>query len=437
MSMGGGDTTTVQKSDPWKGLQPYLTSLYKSTGKLSGVEMPYYPGQTLAGYTDPQLAGQEGMLNYATYGLPTMTGAATGAWYGSLSPDRTTLQMLGDQLGPEAYSTISNIMGGAGISQPIYAPSVGVTPYTPMVGGNNPYLPYNTYSKMMSGQVDLGPYNDIAEAATGRMTDAFNTQVLPNIRDEGILTGAYGGSRQDIATQNQVDLLHQNIGDMLANLYGGAYNTAMNQRATGAQLATTAGLGVGEMANARNIEQARLGMQAQELAGQIGSKNADIVMQAQTLAQAGRQEDAAAMLEAAGLSRDLITQAGNLSVDQQSEITKALALSPVLGSFGMSPYQAMMDVGGQQQAMDQAQIDAMMKAYFYNQQEPWTRLSNYAGILSGVPVAGYGTTSSTTPTDPYAAAMSTGMMTGGLYSMGMMNPYWAIGLPLLSYAMNS
>ena len=42
-SGGGGNTTTVQKADPWEGQQPYLKDIYAQTGGLYGSGMGYTP----------------------------------------------------------------------------------------------------------------------------------------------------------------------------------------------------------------------------------------------------------------------------------------------------------------------------------------------------------------------------------------------------------
>lgn len=576
MSKGGsgtGDTQTIQKADPWAGIQPYLSDLYGRSSQLSMVTPQYYPGQTYANYNPYQFAGMGGMLGYAglptdansnfysvpTYdydwnissgisggalptsgtgalpaslggssggmsglfsqsiadvagklpqnttqtrsignyainggivppeggpvptgssmvssnpypttptgaSLPQMNTAAQSSWFGQLAPNQTSASRAGSALMPNTTDSLRNLMySGGNINQPLNTPQVsgnvstpqiGFNPSTPIVGNTQFNLPGSTYEKMMSGQVDLGSYNDIADAMTGRMTRSFTEDVLPQIRDEGILTGAYGGSRQDLATQGATDRLYQNMGDALSNLYGGAYQTAMNQRTAGAQLATEAGLGVGRTGAEQSIEQARLGLGTQQLAGQlgtaqaqlgmdtqrlaanIGTENANLVMQAQQLSQQGRTAEADAMLKAAGLSSDLITSGGQQDISQADSINKALALSPTMAQMGMMPYDIMNQVGGQIQGQDQLRINEAMNRYNYNMNAPWQSISNYTGALAGVPTGAFGTTTtnqSGPETNPLSNALGVGGMTAGLYSMGMMNPYWAVGLPLASY----
>jgi len=613
---GGGETTTVQQADPWAGIQPYLTDIYRRAQQQSYNIPSYYPGTTNAPLNPMQLAGMGGLLGYSGYtspysqagmptygyqnvsgsqnypstiqstpiqpgggadyfgnlfggssggvfdalnrsvmgylstsagqntGSPSVTGGTTeggttqpytinpysygtslpglinnaqGAWYGAINPQASPAQQIGAALTPETYQAISSAMSGMGISQPVYAPEVGVNPYAPQVNQNvytpqigfNPSTPYmnqqvttpqigttnvpvpmDFYGQMMSGQVNPDIYTPLAEAATQRMIDPFLQQVLPAIRDEGIMTGAYGGSRQDLATIGATDTLQQNIADMLTNMYGGAYTAASQQQTEGARLATEAGLGIGQLGSTQNIEQARLGlgaqelasnigqanlssalqtqqlagqlgtsqaqlgmeaqqlastlglsnadmqMRAQELASQVGSQNASLVMQAQQMALTGRQEEAAAMLEAAGLSRDLITQSGTLSTDQMQNQLAALSMAPQMAQMGMLPYQNMMDVGNILQGQTQGDINSALQAYLFNQQAPWASLNNYSGILGGVSTPYNSTSTTDTGSNPLANALGTGASTYGLYSMGLMNPSFAIGLPILSYLMS-
>lgn len=65
MSKGGGSSTTVQKADPWKGVQPYLTELYARANEAGQNMLPFFPGQTYAGFDPLQQQGMQGMLDYS------------------------------------------------------------------------------------------------------------------------------------------------------------------------------------------------------------------------------------------------------------------------------------------------------------------------------------------------------------------------------------
>lgn len=505
-----------------QGEQAYMAS----AANLMSIPYEYYPRQTYAGYTDPQLQAQAGALGYAQGGLTDMANAAMSGWYDQMAGAYNPLSGMSSSLQRPTSSALTSMMGGGNINQNVLAPTVGMNAATPQIGFSpeaqqigyqvstpgidfqaqsptiqnkvtapNVNLPDQTLQQMMSGQVDMSAYDPIADAAIGRMTQAFNEDILPGLRSDEILSGQYGGSRGDLAQAKAADSLTENIGDMLANLYGGAYETAMSQRATGANLATQAGLEAGglglsaqELASRQATSQAQLeagtqsllgglaaqeaglGMEAQQLAGslaaqqagygqqaqdlaaqlatsqaglgmqtqqlgaQIGTENASLAMQAQNLAQQGRVAEADAILRSAGISSDMLTQAGAQGLEGLDLQRQALQIAPTVGSMGLMPTDVMANVGAQQQAMDQAAIDQAMAQYFYNQDAPYQSLLQYQGLTGQghAPVAG-SSYQQYSPQQPSSTAQALG---GGMqgYSMGAMagvNPWITAGLGAL------
>lgn len=66
MSLGGSSsTTTVQKSDPWVGVQQPLKDLFSQAGQAAQSSLPFYPGQTYADWDQLQRSGQQSALQYA------------------------------------------------------------------------------------------------------------------------------------------------------------------------------------------------------------------------------------------------------------------------------------------------------------------------------------------------------------------------------------
>lgn len=71
---GGGHTTTVEKSDPWKGIQPSLYHIYNWAWDLARKPIPYYPRQQIADFTEPQkqyfnIATQWGLKGSPDYNI--------------------------------------------------------------------------------------------------------------------------------------------------------------------------------------------------------------------------------------------------------------------------------------------------------------------------------------------------------------------------------
>ena len=76
---GGGSTTTVQKSDPWAGQQPYLQNTFQQAQQLynaGGMAPNYYPGQTVAGQSDWTKQALQMQADRAQSGSPLITNAS-------------------------------------------------------------------------------------------------------------------------------------------------------------------------------------------------------------------------------------------------------------------------------------------------------------------------------------------------------------------------
>ena len=116
-SGGGGGTQTIQKADPWSGIQPYLNQLYGSSANWFNTGGPqYYPEATITGQAPATIASQQGTINRALQGNPLVPEAQN--YYGN--------QIAGNSL----YSNpaMSEQMAAAG----------GY--YLPGAAGQNPWL---------------------------------------------------------------------------------------------------------------------------------------------------------------------------------------------------------------------------------------------------------------------------------------------------------
>jgi len=83
-----GNTTTVQKADPWSGQQPYLTDLFAQAQNLQNNYSPqYYPNNQVAGLNPDQVYATNTLFNTAANGTDpfnaasqNITAAANGAY---------------------------------------------------------------------------------------------------------------------------------------------------------------------------------------------------------------------------------------------------------------------------------------------------------------------------------------------------------------------
>jgi len=165
---GGGSTTTVQKADPWSGLQGPLRDFYSNAQNWYNSGGPqYFPGDTVAAPRGLQIDA----LN-------------KGADMASAGPT---------QLMKNAGSTLEATAGGKYLSP-----------------DSNPYL--------------AGMYQAAADPVVRNFKDA----VTPGIASQFALGGRLGSGANQAAFNNATATLGHTLGDMANNLYGTAYGQERN-----------------------------------------------------------------------------------------------------------------------------------------------------------------------------------------------------------------
>lgn len=264
MSKGGGSSTTVQKADPWGGVQPFLSSLYSKTNDLGDSILPFYPSQTYADMDQLQTQGQQGMLDWSQGPLSEGIGGYQGTLQGYMN--------------------------------------------APLNITNDPAVQAMLASNQQSA------------------TDWLTQKALPSITTGSVAAGQLGGSRQGIA-QGQA------IGDATKALTS---------------------------ANAQTL------MGAYDTAAKLGGASA--------------------------------------------------ALYPGALQMGAMPYQTMMDVGGQRQAVNQQAINEAMQRYYYPEQSAWDALGKQASIYSGAQPFGSSSSSQSGSGSTAAGALGGGMLGYSAYA---------------------
>lgn len=164
---GGGNTTTTQKADPWKGLQPYLKEGYADFATSARDIAPFYGEQTYAGFTPWQTAGQEFMTDYAQSLAPTQAGHMNAMNWG-----------------------MNAVM--------------------------DPYSNQALQSHIAAAQRPL--------------TQAYQEQVLPGIRDQAEMYGGAGsrtGLAEGVAARSYMDAM----GDVSSSMMSQAYGQGLDQQA--------------------------------------------------------------------------------------------------------------------------------------------------------------------------------------------------------------
>lgn len=181
-SKGGGasDTTTTQKSDPWAGIQPYMTDIYAGARQNYDqlrTRPQYYPGQTFANFRPEELAGQQAGINASFRQVPRIADQANRALGMSLSPG---------QLDPSS----------------------------------NPYLAQS------------------AEHAINPIFDQLTERALPAIRHGSQAAGQdRGSSRSQLGQGLAASRAARDAMGVTSQMYSNAYGQGLNQMARGMQLA--------------------------------------------------------------------------------------------------------------------------------------------------------------------------------------------------------
>jgi hypothetical protein len=189
---GGGNTSTVTKSDPWSGQQPYLQSVF---GGAQNAYSQYAgnPSSSVAGFT-PQQQQAMGL----TQDIVNGTNAGTAS-----------------ELNNAAGSYTNNLLNGS---------------YLNSNPGNA------AFSQFANGSMNNNPYmQGMANAAADSITRNYQTATAPQTTSQMEGAGRYGsGAMMNAQSQNQQNLATQ-LGNSMNNLYGGMYQTNMANQLQGAQ----------------------------------------------------------------------------------------------------------------------------------------------------------------------------------------------------------
>ena len=170
MSGGGKSSSTTQTTEPWEGQKfPLELGMKEAVDLYANYRPEFYEGATVAPFTQPQLASQQYLQDYAQ----------------SVQP------LIG------AGQQTAGFLAGGGA----------------MDVANNPYI------------------TDVADVMTGQISDRLMRDVLPSIRSQYRPGQAFGGSRENLAVGRAVEGATEEMGDALRQLYGGAYGQGL--QATG------------------------------------------------------------------------------------------------------------------------------------------------------------------------------------------------------------
>jgi hypothetical protein len=277
-------------------------------------------------------------------------------------------------------------MSGLGAAQPYFNQATGmsgVTAATPglqqgagyISGSTNalglqmaqPYLGAAGQSAAQTVGQYMNPYTEQVVNRIGQLgTRTLQEQVLPGIEGEMIRAGQFGGTRQAEITgraiRDAIEGISAQQSAALQQGYGQAQQIAQTDLARQAQLASTAG-GLG-------------GAQQQALLG-AGSQMADIGQTYGALTQAQQQ-----MLTDLGKSSGALygqDTANQLTAAQQMAQIAQQRQQQELAGAG-----ALQQVGSQQQALAQKNLDISREDFLARQAYPQEQIKAMTGALQGV-----------------------------------------------------
>ncbi len=263
MSGGGGNTTTVQKSDPPAYAQPFLTDLLQTAYRNSQTPPAYYPGQTFLGPTQGQLDAFGQQFDYAN----SVFGGAAAPKFGDAT---SALQQ--------------NLTGTGGLGQL----SSQITPFAGQQltqGFGSPLSQASgfdtsaAFNRALSGQPDYAGLQGSIDAANAPILRQFNEEFLPGLNQRAAFLGNPTGGIK--ALNKVLPQLGQQLGENALRATENERQRALAEQTGAAQFLTNAG-------QQNRSQLLGLGGLAQGLAGQVADNQLQGASLFPTLAQAGQ-----------------------------------------------------------------------------------------------------------------------------------------------------
>ena len=346
---GGGGQSQTTSTEPWKEQKEYLKDVFSEAQDWYGGDNPqYFPGQTLAPFTQQQTDALQGISDYA------------------LSPRRSEIEAkaeggFGELMGPSAYKQSAG----------------SLMPYgnLALVNSMNQSMQDSPVTdQMLSGDPSQNPYFEpYIEAQQSKMTQNYLNNVLPQLRNSIVGYQPGGGSRTALAEGMATSALLDQQNQFRSTMANQAWQQAQAQQLESAKLAEAgrsarAGEGVAQVAGAydpvANAETSRLrqlGLGLQNYPSVISSP----MTQYQTLFDVGEQQR---RQQQAGIEENIARQqyAENLPLQKLSAYHNLI--SGNMGGQSTSTARPMGGGGGVGSALAGAGSGAMMG---YQMGGPW------------------------------------------------------------------
>lgn len=325
------ENTTTAIAEPWRPAQPYLRDALARIGPA--FEQPYeYGPDRVAGFTPNQIEALSALSNQyraGTPGLDTVRDTITTGTGGGFSGSPADAA-----LGAAAYGGMANPF--AALAAPGFAasqaPRPGMDTLGQIAGGaylspdSNPYL--------------RGTFDNAADAVTRQFREAtmpsINAQF--SLAGRGAREGQPAGATYFNAVDQAQDALGRNLNRLATGIYGGAYGQE------------------------RQLQQQGIGLANDIIGQQLGQGLAFAGFGADTFA-GDRATQLGAASGLAGLTRD----------DYDRQLSTAFAAPDALRGITYGDLEALYNVGGLEQQLQQQQLADQVARFQFNQSEPRNR----------------------------------------------------------------
>src|SRR3990167_6989535 len=389
MGGGSGSQTVNQRADPWAGVQPFL--LGSGPQNYGGNQGGSQNGFGTNFNTGPYQGGSQN-----GFGTNFNTGPYQGGpQYGDQS-QLARMYQGGAQNFNEKTGTTNPFQGeyNQETGQPWYnegpPPQQAPGPPPPQIPGILPeasrlYQDVNPSFFPSSTVAQFSPYQQAAQSLTAnRAMQGSPIDRAASNQVQGTLGGNYfGGGMNPLA----MDALSQTArGDFIGgegfnNSFRAAYNKITPSVDSAFQASGRGGSGLADVAKTEALGNAFAGLYGQERQNQLNA--------AGQLGQFGQT---------------------SFENERQRQL-QALGISPMLANQDYADFGQLMNVGGQQQGLNQQNIQEQIGRHDFGQNLPFWKLGQYQNFIN--PILGVGgSSSSTSPlsSNPLAGAVGGGLL---------------------------
>lgn len=445
MAKGGGSNQPVKQEVTQSNLPEYARPYFEGLMQRAGTELTRgytpYGQQRIAGFTDQQTQLQNEIMGQKT---PGEFGTASG-----IVSDAAQRSIAAGQYNPGQFTSQQINMPNLkqySMQAPadVQAQQVSARDMQAAQSGYNPNLNYfqmqgpDSFTQSGMTQQYMSPYMQAALEPQRReaLRAAQQGQLAQGLSSSR--QGAYGGSRQLLASMERERNLGQNLADIQARGMQTAFEQAQGQFNTEQQARQAAGrtnleaalgvqsLGAGQnlqvaLANLSNEQQARVNNQAQQFQAQ--GMNAENALRASLANQQAGLTTGQQNLSAALQTQQLGTQTGlqALQANQQADLDRqrmmeqsrqfgssqglaglaqAGQMGQTLSNIGSARSQAdqarfglQTSTAAQRQALQQQYLDMAYQDFLRQRDFPMEQLQQYSSLLRGVPITPSSTTS--------------------------------------------